>query len=261
VPAEEPSPPQAPPATPPRVALFSLTGCEGCSLAVLELEDELLDVLGAVEIVNFREGMSERAWDIDIGFVDGAVSTPHDEEQAHRLRRCCRTLVAIGSCACIGGVNTLKNHQPAAECRRYVYGEHALHFPTQDARPLSAVVKVDYELPGCPMVKEEFLEFLKRMLSGRPFRLPNDPVCVECKRAGNPCRYEQGEVCLGPVTRGGCDAICPHYGSVCSGCRGLIDESLVATLEENVRRYHYVPLEDVLAQLRLYGACTKGASS
>ena len=58
----------------PKIAIFSLTSCEGCSLAILELENELLDILGAVEIVNFREGMTERGWDIDIGFVDGAVS-------------------------------------------------------------------------------------------------------------------------------------------------------------------------------------------
>lgn len=243
---------------PPRIAVFSLTGCEGCSLAILELENELLDLLGAVEIVNFREAMTERAWDIDIGLIDGAVSTPHDEEEARRLRECCRTLVAIGSCACLGGVNTLKNHQDNESVRQYVYGEMAIHFPTTPARPLAAVVKVDYELPGCPLVKEEFLRFVKRILAGRPFHLPSYPVCVECKRAGNLCLYEKGDICLGPVTRAGCDAICPRYGAACEGCRGIVSDEALQAFGRNVREQYGVPLEEVLASLRLYGAFQKG---
>jgi len=238
----------------PRVAIFSLTGCEGCSLAILELEDQLLEILSATEIVNFREGMSERAWDIDLGFVDGAVSTPHDEQAARRFRACCRTLVAIGACACLGGVNTLKNHQPPEVYRRRVYGEDARLFPTTDARPLSAVVKVDYELPGCPMIKEEFLRFVQRLVAGRPFRLPQHAVCVECKRRGVLCLYERGEVCLGPITRAGCDAICPAYGARCEACRGLLGDEALKTFVENMKRRDDAPLEDVRAALRLYGA-------
>lgn len=240
--------------TRPRIAIFSLTGCEGCSLAILELENELLDVLGAVDIVNFREGMSERDWNIDIGFVDGAVSTPHDEAQLRRLRECCRTLVAIGACACLGGVNTLKNRQPQNEYRGYVYGESAKHFPTADARPLSAVVPVDHELPGCPLVREEFLRFVKCLLGGRPFRLPSYPVCVECKRRGNLCTYERGEICLGPLTRAGCDAICPSYGQACDGCRGIVSNESLKAFGRNMRTQYDVPLGDVLERLRLFGA-------
>jgi coenzyme F420-reducing hydrogenase gamma subunit len=244
----------------PRVAIFSLTGCEGCSLAILELEDHLLDILNATEIVNFREGMSERAWDIDIGFVDGAVSTPHDEQEARRFRACCRTLVAVGACACLGGVNTLKNHQPAEAYGRRVYGEAARLFPTADARPLSAVVPVDYELPGCPMVKDEFLRFVTCMVAGRPFKLPPYPVCVECKRRGSLCVYERGEVCLGPITRAGCDAICPAYGTRCEACRGLLGDQAMRTFVENMKSRYDVPLEEVTASLRLYGAHQKELS-
>lgn len=242
----------------PRIAIFSLTGCEGCSLAILELEDRLLDVLGAVEIVNFREGMSEREWDIDIGFVDGAVSTPHDEAQVRNFRESCATVVAAGACACLGGVNTLKRYQPAPQYRHYVYGERALLFPTTDARPISAVVKVDYELPGCPMVKEEFLRLVTCVLAGRPFRLPTHPVCVECKRRGTLCLYEQGEICMGPVARAGCNAICPFYGAKCEACRGVISDEALRALGRNMREQYDVPLEDVLESLQRYGAHQKG---
>jgi len=241
----------------PKIAIFSLTSCEGCSLAILELEDQLLFILDAVEIVNFREGMTERAWDIDIGFVDGAISTIEDEKEAKHFRECCKVLVAIGACACLGGINTLKNQQPEAAYRQYVYGERAEWFPTAAARPVSAVVKVDYELPGCPMVKDEFLRFVKYALSGRTFHLPDYPVCVECKKKGNRCLYEKGVVCLGPVTRAGCDAICPSYGSKCEACRGVVSEEALAAAGVNLRDQYDLPLERVLADLQLYGAHQK----
>lgn len=239
----------------PRIAIFSLTGCEGCSLAILELENELLDIFDAVEIVNFREGMTERSWDIDLGFVDGAVSTPGDVEEVERFRKACRALVAIGSCACLGGLNTLKNYQDPDECRRYVYGEAAEHFPTIPAQPISALVKVDYELPGCPMNNREFLRLVTCVLAGQPFRLPDAPVCTECKLKGNLCLYEKDIICLGPITRAGCEAICPTYGSKCVGCRGVVDSEALHAAGVNLREQYDVSLDDVLADLRLFGAC------
>ena len=238
----------------PRIAIFSLTGCEGCSLAILELEDQLLQILEAVEVVNFREGMTERSWDIDIGFVDGAVSTPTDAEEVKHFREACKTIVAIGACACLGGINTLKNHQDQDEYREYVYGDRAAWFPTIPARPISDVVAVDFELPGCPMVREEFLEFVKCALAGRTFRLPEHSVCVECKKKGNLCLYEKGIMCLGPVTRAGCNAICPSFGSKCEACRGLVGEEALKAAGVNLREQYDVALEDVLADLRLFGA-------
>jgi coenzyme F420-reducing hydrogenase gamma subunit len=238
----------------PRIAIFSLTGCEGCSLAILELERELLDLLGAVEVVNFREGMTERSWDIDVGFVDGACSTPADIEEVKHFRESSGILVAIGSCACLGGLNTLKNYQDEAEYRKYVYGDGAEHFPTIPAQPISNFVKVDYELPGCPMNNREFLRLVTCVLSGQPFHLPDAAVCTECKRQGNLCLYEKGIICLGPITRAGCEAICPSYGSKCEGCRGLVDEEALRAAGVNLREQYDVSLEDVLADLRFYGA-------
>lgn len=238
----------------PRIGIFSLTSCEGCSLAILELEDKLLDILGAVDIVNFREGMTERTWEMDIAFVDGAVSTPEDEREVRHIRQCATTLVAIGACACLGGVNTLKNTQAEEDYRRRVYGDKAHWFPTIKARPLSAVIKVDYELPGCPMVKEEFLRLVQCVLNGKKFRLPVDPVCVECKKRGTLCRYMCGELCFGPLTRAGCDAICPAYGVACEGCRGLLGAEVLTAAAEVFPRQYGVALDRVLDRLRLYGA-------
>jgi coenzyme F420-reducing hydrogenase gamma subunit len=198
--------------------------------------------------------MTERGWDIDIGFVDGAVSTPEDEKEIRHLREHCTTLVAIGACACLGGLNTLKNYQNEADYRRYVYGEQADWFPTQAARPISAVVRVDFELPGCPIIKEEFLRFVKCVLAGRKFKLPDHAVCVECKKKGNLCLYEKGEICLGPATRAGCDAICPSFGSKCEGCRGLVSDEALKAASLNLSKQYDVELSDILADMRLFGA-------
>jgi coenzyme F420-reducing hydrogenase gamma subunit len=238
----------------PRIAVFSLTGCEGCSLAILELEDELLDILGVVEIVNFREAMTERAWDIDIGFVDGAVSTPEDVEEIKHFREACKILVGIGACACLGGINTLKNRQDESGYRRYVYGDRAKWFDTLQAKPISAYVRVDYELHGCPMVKEEFLKLVKCLLIGRPFKVPDYAVCVECKKRGNPCLYEQGIMCLGPMTRAGCDAICPSFGAKCEACRGLLGKDVLHAAGVNLCERFGVTLDEVYDELRLFGA-------
>lgn len=247
----------APTAAKPRIAVFSLTSCEGCSLAILELEDCLLDILSKVEIVNFREAMTERSWDIDIGFVDGAVSTPSDQKELEEMRKACKVLVAIGACACTGGVNTLKNYQPQEEYRRYVYGDKANLFPTIPAQPLSAFVKVDYQLPGCPMNKFEFAELAKAVLMGKPFSLPSEPVCVECKKKQNLCLYEKGIRCLGPVVRAGCGAICPSYGAKCEGCRGLVDKPNLQAAAENLVNLHGATLQDILADFRMFGAYQK----
>ncbi|MBL8879533.1 MAG: hypothetical protein JNG88_10475 [Phycisphaerales bacterium] len=237
----------------PRIGIFSLTSCEGCSLTILEQEDELLSLLGAIDIVDFREAKSGADGEVDIAFVDGAVSSPHDVARVRQIRKNARILVAIGACACLGGVNTLKHAQSEHDYRQFVYGDRAPQFPTGDARPLSAVVRVDYELPGCPMVGAEFLRFVRCVLSGRPFRLPNDAVCVECKRRGTLCLYEKGETCLGPVTRGGCAAICPAYGARCEGCRGLLGNEQLRIFARNCLQLHGTPLAEILDRLRLFG--------
>ncbi len=244
--------PKSPPK--PRIGIFSLTSCEGCSLAILELEDRLLDILARVEIVNFREGATERDWDIDVAFVDGAVSTPEDEAEIRHIRSAARVVVAIGACACLGGLNTLKNYQGVDSYAPYVYGDRAKLFPTTDAQPISAFVKVDYELPGCPMIKEEFLRFLTCILDGRPFHLPDYAVCVECKKLGNPCLYEQGLACLGPLTRAGCAAICPTYGSKCEACRGCLSGDALKAAATNLQELYGKSADEILAGLRLFGA-------
>jgi len=220
----------------PRIGIFSFTSCEGCSLAILECEDQLLDIVGAVDIVNFREGMTEKSEEVDIAFVDGSLSTHHDLEEMKRIREFSKVVVAIGACAHTAGVTAMKNDLNLAEAKRLVYGEQSDHFDSIPARPLSAEVKVDYALPGCPMDRTEFLRLVKEVLMGKEFRLPNYPVCVECRTNGTVCLWERGLDCMGVVARAGCGAICPSFSDPCEACRGFVDDPNTQAHEEVLQK-------------------------
>jgi len=235
----------------PKIAVFSFTGCEGCSLAILNCEDEIVPLLNHVDIVNFREAMTERSDDYDIAFIDGAITTPSDEAEIKEIRSHAKLLVAIGSCACTGGLNVLKNYKGLEQVKRTVYGEGAKYFQTIEAKPVDAVVPVDYKIPGCPMSKTEFLKVVKELLVGRRPSIPNYPVCVECKLRETACLYQKGQICLGVIARAGCGAVCPAYGGRCVACRGLVDDPNTNAAKD-ILAEHGLTVEDVLKEFQLY---------
>jgi len=235
----------------PKLGFFDFTGCEGCQLEVLNFESELVELLKHVDIVNFREAMQEEGEDYEIAFIDGAITTEADISRIKKIREQAKILVAMGACACLGGVNCLKNFRSMEENLKIVYGECAGYYNTIPARPVSAVVPVEYELPGCPMSRYEFLKLAKALLLGKKPQLPNYPVCVECRMAGNICVFDKGEFCLGPVTRAGCNAICVTNGRHCWGCRGLVDEPNINS-EKEILQKHGLTVDDILGQFRIF---------
>jgi len=235
----------------PKLGFFDFTSCEGCQLEVLNFETELVELIQHVDIVNFREAISERGQDYDIAFIDGAITTQSGIDRIKKIREQAKILIAMGSCACLGGVNCLKNFRPMEENLRIVYGDCAKYYNTIPARPVSAVVPVEYELPGCPMNRNEFIKLAKALLLGKKFELPNYSVCIECKQAGNVCAFEKGGFCLGPVIRAGCNAICVSNGRHCWGCRGLVDDPNTNSEREILQKYG-LTVDDILKQYRLF---------
>jgi coenzyme F420-reducing hydrogenase gamma subunit len=208
----------------PKVAIFDFGCCEGCQLQLVNLEERLLDLVGLVDVRQWREAMSEHADDYDIALVEGSITRESEIPRLQAIREQASILVAIGACAHTGGVNAMKNRAPMEEALKTVYGEHAGWFDTIPARPLSAVVTVDFAIPGCPIDRTELLEVLKALLMGKTPSLPTYPVCVQCKMAENSCVFDLGLTCMGPVSRAGCQAACPSNGNRCLGCRGLVPE-------------------------------------
>ena len=217
----------------PRIAFFDLASCEGCQLALLDCEDIFLDLLELVDIVEFREALSETSPRIDVAFVEGSVHREMDADRLRGIRARSRILVALGACACNGNVQARANLAAPAENLGAVYGPADRDRVQTDprwwplwahtrVRPLREVVPVDYELRGCPMVREEFLHLLQRLLLGSLPQTAPHAVCVECKQAGNECVFARGETCMGQITWAGCKAVCISQGYRCDGCRGLL---------------------------------------
>ena len=235
----------------PKIAFFDFACCEGCQLQVVNLEEEMFDVVGAVDIVQFREAMTEKSDDYAIAFVEGSITREKDIPRLKKIREQAAVLVALGACATIGGVNCMKNFQPPDEVRKYVYGDKADWYETFAARPIDAVVPVNYYIHGCPIHKAEFLKVVKSLLMGKEPEIPTYPVCVECKRAGNVCVFELGLTCLGPVTRAGCGAWCPTYRDNCVGCRGLIPDPNT-NAEKGVLEKYGLTVEQAIGQFRIF---------
>ena len=223
----------------PRVAIFDFACCEGCQLQIVNMEEEILDLLSVVDPVTWREAMSEQSEDFDIAIVEGSITRPQDEERLKAIREQAKVLVAIGACATMGGVNRIKNNFDLDEVKRCVYGEaaHMPHLGTAWTKSASELVKVDFEIPGCPIDSGEFAYVVRCLAVGKEPVIPDYPVCVECKAKGNVCRYEYDEVCLGVVTRAGCGAACPTRGQWCFGCRGLAPNPNVPAAREVMEQY------------------------
>jgi len=235
----------------PKVAFFDFAGCEGDQLQIANLEERLLDLLGQVEVVSFREVMKEHSNDYDIAFIEGSCTRMQDEDRLEQIRKNAKIVVAIGSCATIGGINSLKNSKEIESVKRTVYGENAKFFDTYAARPIDAVIAVDAYVHGCPIDKEEFLHVVKSLLLGKKPEIPNYPVCVECKKNENICSFERGQFCVGPVTRAGCNSCCVNEGTICWGCRGLVDNPNENSHKEVLIKYG-LTVDDAIGKFKLY---------
>lgn len=239
----------------PRVAIFDFACCEGCQLQIVNLEEDLLDVLTLIQPVEWREAISDQSDTYDIAIVEGSITRPEDEEKLRQIRERAKILIALGACATMGGINKLKNNFTMDEVRAEVYGKAGAmpHLNTTPTRALDEVVKVDLKIHGCPINNKEFAYILRGLALGKTPAIPNYPVCVECKMRGTVCRYEYNEICLGPVTRAGCNAPCPTAGFWCFGCRGYVDDPNVQAAREVMEHYGKT-MDDLKSRLLLFGS-------
>ncbi len=236
----------------PKIAFFDFTSCEGCQLTVVDLLQTQLGLLDLVEIVQFREAMTEKGDDYAIAFVEGSCTRESDEDRLRAIREQAAMVIALGACAHLGGVNALKNRWSIENVQTYVYGENGKDaYESYPARPISAVIEVDAAIPGCPIDRYEFLRVVQQVLQGRKPKLPEYPLCVECKFKENGCLNTMGKPCLGPITRAGCDAICPTYGDGCEGCRGWAPEPNFQYMRE-ILRGHGLSDSEIDARFTLF---------
>jgi coenzyme F420-reducing hydrogenase gamma subunit len=176
--------------------------------------------------------MTETAGDLDIAFIEGSFTREADRKRLEEIRERAAIVIAYGACASTGGINGLKNH--TTDYKQFVYGKDAdmPHLDSQKALPVSAAIKVDFAVDGCPMDKYELLDIVSHLLHGKTPVIPTYPVCVECKRNETICRYQLGDHCMGQVAKAGCGAPCPADGVPCEACRGFAEEPNEAALKK-----------------------------
>jgi F420-non-reducing hydrogenase small subunit len=256
-----------------KFAFYWAASCGGCEVAVLDIDEKILDVVALADIVFWPVAMDVKYKDveampdksIDVCFFNGAVRNEEQEYLAKLLRQKAKVLVAFGSCAHLGGVPGLANVADRKEIFQTVYlenpstanakgvvpqtrfkvpeGELKLPEFYDTVRTLDQVVDVDYYLPGCPPTPKRIAEAVGAIAKGElppkgSVLGPKKSVCDECPRKKDDkkiheihrtyeivpepekCLLEQGIICLGPATRGGCEAQCISANSPCTGCGG-----------------------------------------
>lgn len=239
-----------------KIAVASFSACLGCQLALLDLGDQSFDLMGENQFVYIPFLMDKKGISpCDLAIIEGGIRDERQYETATGLREAASRVIALGSCAVYGGVPGLGNQVSEEGLFRRSYDDHSFEgLPEGLGRllPLDSYIHVDLKLPGCPPPRQVVSWILARLM-GRgeglesPLADEDMTVCSECPldcgaaaaeglqdllaaqpRPGE-CLLDQGFVCLGPVTRGGCGARCPGgWGAPCTGCRG---PSVQTTLE------------------------------
>ena len=226
------SPSSAPPAVAaptPTLAVWKFASCDGCQLALLDCEDELLALAGKVRIASFPEATRTVApGPYDLSLVEGSITTPEDAERIRAVREQSRYLVVLGACGTSGGIQALRNFADVAEFTSAVYASPQYLSTLKDSTPIRDHVEVDYELRGCPVDRAQLLEVITAYLAGRQPAIADRSVCYECKERDTVCvTVAHGTPCLGPVTHAGCGALCPAFQRGCFGCFGSTRQARV----------------------------------
>lgn len=221
----------------PSLAVWKFASCDGCQLSLLDLEDHLLEIAGAVEIAHFPEATTTtREGPYTVSMVEGSITTPEDLDRIRMIRDRSELLVTIGACATSGGIQALRNLADVEEFTRIVYASPEYISTLDQSTPISAHVPVDIEVRGCPVSTTQLLEVVGALLAGRKPNLPTYPVCVQCKARGVSCiMVAGGTPCLGPITQAGCGAICPAFDRGCYGCFGPAETTNVDSLADRWR--------------------------
>jgi coenzyme F420-reducing hydrogenase gamma subunit len=244
----------------PKVAIIGLTSCEGCQFVVLDQGQKFLELSKKINLGDFRlikdaEKADEK---YDICFVEGNPITKENIKLLKEMREKSKLLVVLGNCAALGGVWEIKNYHNKQKTIRAVYKKSKVANP--DIKEVDNFVKVDFTIPGCPINGDEFMEAVHQLLNGKIPRPTQNPVCYECQLNGSECLLQKGEICLGPITLAGCNAVCLKSKQACWGCRGLFEgaqvQNLMKHLNDNLTKdeiYHVMEVfgarDSIMAEL------------
>jgi len=238
----------------PKIGIFDLTDCEGCELQILNLKGKLLKLAEIVDIPIWRLGRSATGFGpFDISFIEGTPMSEDDIKIAKKVRASSKAVVALGACAHLGGIPQALDEKKRKKFLREVYGDN-YKTGSSPAKPLSSHIHVDYYIHGCPIDLDEAEKVIVNLIMDKNPVGPSYPVCLECKERENPCLFLKNEPCQGPITEGGCKALCPSNGLRCWGCQGHVKNANLEAMEKNLERIGYLSQSE-----NIMGSFTKEA--
>lgn len=223
----------------PRVVFFAFASCFGCQLQITNKEKYLLDVLGQVDL-GYWQLISGQPLpqEFDVAVIEGAVTTEEAAALVQEIRQRAQCVIGIGACALTGGIPGIAS-DAVDQHAQTVYGE-ALPAACGDIfapTPIKKYIDVDFEVPCCPVDFYGFVDVLQRALYGSNKAIQTTSMCGSCKINGTQCLYEQGQICMGLVTRAGCGARCPKLGRPCNGCAGITPDANLESAYQVVASY------------------------
>jgi sulfhydrogenase subunit delta len=220
----------------PSIGFFTLTCCEGCQFTVLFVDD-IMSILGQFDVLYFNLLKEKNEiTELDLAFIEGAVTTTTEVEEVKEIRQKAKHVVAMGACAINGGIPAMRNFVASSSLRKYVY-HHKKHPNSVPASGIGEHIEIDYYMRGCPIIKQEFVEFMKAYQKGQFMQPYEGPVCSQCPRRGVNCFLKEKVECLGAVAHGGCGALCPSDNIPCMLCRGPTDKLNVAAEIKMFKRF------------------------
>lgn len=221
-----------------KVAMVSLTSCEGCYFSLLDLGNEFLEIADKIDLIKFRlleEKEHFKNEKYDIVFVEGSPVSEDNFDKLIDLRLRTKKMIVLGGCAHTGGTYAMRNHTDRSKACKYVYKKINKKVFNPKILELSKVVQIDGIIPTCPINPREFVRFMSFVLNSLTFKIVERPVCYECQLAQTPCLLKMGLPCFGPMALGGCDAPCPRAGMPCQICRGPMKEIQWENFENKIR--------------------------
>jgi coenzyme F420-reducing hydrogenase gamma subunit len=219
-----------------KIAVFDMTDCEGCEVVMVGLREKLVHLAGQTIIANWRlASHNTNSGSFDITFIEGSPISETDIEAVKQIRAASKIVIALGSCAVMGGVQAALGPKEWQKSLAEVYGKD-YKTKSKSPKPLSYYIDVDYAIPGCPVDASELADFIAAVLANRKPTEIRYPVCLECKARENECLLLEGQPCLGPVTKGGCEAACPSRGLRCWGCFGALRGGNQKALKNNFEK-------------------------
>ncbi len=236
----------------PKIAIIGFTTCTGCQVVIVDLGQKFLDLFDVVDVGNFPLVEDDRdVKEYDIAIVEGSIVTKHNIKELKAIRSKSKFVIALGSCAVVGGIPEIKNYEDKDKVIKRVY-KSIKKIDNPEIKPFREYIDVDYEIPGCPPNANEIFWLIKELLAGRVPKKFDKPVCHECQLREYECMLQKGKPCLGPITLGGCEAICLKNHLPCMACRGPLKSCAFANYFKILKK-HKIDMNEFLEIIERFG--------